>query len=93
MNDHPSVGDVRGIGLLLAIEFVSNRNTKAPFPAEANISNRLSAKFKDHHLILMASQQKITLAPPLCTTREDVDEIILALDSSIGEVESELGVA
>ena len=92
MGDHPSVGDVRGVGLLLAIEFVSDRETKAPFPKEADISSRLNAKFKERHLILMGAQQKLTLAPPLCTTREDVDEMMVALDSSIGEVEQELGV-
>ena len=92
MEDHPVVGDVRGLGLLLGIELVSDRETKASFPKEARVRDRINAKFRDHGLILSSDGHVITIGPPLCTTRDDVDEIVTALDASFGDLEVELDI-
>jgi adenosylmethionine-8-amino-7-oxononanoate aminotransferase len=91
--DHRSIGDVRGIGLLLAIELVSDRKTKARFSAEAKIPSRLNEKFRKHGLIYRASSEILTLTPPICITRDEVDEIVHAVDLSLWELEGELGIA
>ena len=91
--DHPVVGDVRGIGLLLAIDLVSDRSTKAKFSDDKRISNRLNERFREHGLILRAgASQVINLGPPLCITNAEVDEIVHAIDLSLWEVEGELGM-
>ena len=71
--DHPIVGDVRGLGLLCAIELVSDRTTKAGFRPEVGMAERLTAKFGEHGLILPVRGNVIPITPPLTTTRGDVD--------------------
>ena len=93
--DHSIVGDVRGAGLLLALELVSDQETRARFPAEAKISTHLNESFRKHGLILRMSTgiDVISLGPPLCITRGEVDKIVHALDLSLWELESTLGIA
>ena len=91
--DHPSVGDVRGLGLAMCIELVADRGTKARFPADAKVRDRLNEKFRDHGLILRTGGDTINIGPPLCITCGEVDEIVHAIDLSLWELEGELGIA
>ena len=91
--DHPSVGDVRGLGLLMAVELVADRETKAGFPPEAKIPARLNEKFRDRGLILRTVSDTISIGPPLCITRGEVDEIVHAIDLTLWEIEGEMGIA
>ena len=88
--ESPIVGDVRGIGLLLAIELVSDRETKAGFPADLELGDRLTQKFRQKGLILRTGGQTIPIAPPLCITRAEVDEVTQAIDQVLTEIENEL---
>ena len=88
--EHQIVGDVRGLGLLLGIELVMDRETKEPYAAEVRLAERLNDKFRKQGLILRASDRSISLGPPLCVTRGDVDEIVAGIDRVLGEVETEL---
>ncbi|MDP6799539.1 MAG: aspartate aminotransferase family protein [SAR202 cluster bacterium] len=91
--DHPIIGDVRGIGLLAALEVVQDRDTKTHFLAEAEIPKRLNERFKKYGLILRTSNPIISIGPPICITRSEVDEIVHGLDLSLWELEGELGIA
>lgn len=91
--DHPIVGDVRGIGLLLAIELVSDRSTKAGFDPALDIANRLTAKLKERGLILPVKTNIIPIAPPLTITESEADEIVHSIDLALWEIEGELGIA
>ena len=91
--DHALIGDVRGLGLLMAVELVADRDTKARFKPEAKIPDRLNEKFRKHGLIFRVNSEVLNIGPPLCITREEVDEIVHALDLSLWELEGELGVA
>ena len=93
MGDHPSIGDVRGIGLLMAVELVKDRETKTPFDPEDRIVDRLNESFKRNGLILRVAGPVIHIGPPLCITKSEVDEIIHALDLSLWELEGDLGMA
>lgn len=90
MNDHTMIGDVRGIGFLIGVELVADRETKEAFPSELNLGERLTEKFRQQGMILRTTGQTIGLNVPLCTTPSDVDEIVARLDRAFGEVESEL---
>lgn len=93
MTDHPIVGDVRGVGLLLAFEMVRDRKTKATFAPYVKVSDQLNERFKAHGLILRSYSGIVNVGPPLCITREEVDEIVHAIDLSLWELEGDLGIA
>ena len=92
MGDHPSMGDVRGIGLLIAIELVKDRLTKEPFAPEDHVADRLNESFKKNGLLLRVGGPIINMGPPLCITTSEVDEIVHALDLSLWEFEGEMGM-
>ncbi len=82
--DHPFVADLRGIGMLAAIECTAP-GTKDPvggrpmgFPA------RVASEAWQRGLIVRALWENVALAPPLCTTRAEVDEIVETLTASFG---------
>ena len=93
VEDHPIIGDVRGLGMLMSVELVSDRETKARFPKEANVPDRLNESFRTHGLIFRTSGNTLNIGPPLCITREEVNEIVHAIDLPLWELEGQLGIA
>jgi adenosylmethionine-8-amino-7-oxononanoate aminotransferase len=93
MVDHPIVGDVRGLGLLVQVDFVSDRSSKEPFPKDAMLQARLNEGFRKRGLILRAAGDTMSIGPPICITRDEVDEIVHAIDLTLWEVEGQLGIA
>jgi adenosylmethionine-8-amino-7-oxononanoate aminotransferase len=97
---HPIVGDVRGLGFFTGIEFVQDKATKAPFEFEvfSKVSNMVVRKAFENGLIVYPGGgtvdghkgDHILVAPPLITTRGEIDRIIQLLDAAISEVEAEL---
>jgi taurine--2-oxoglutarate transaminase len=77
---HPSIGDFRNTGLLGCIELVKNRATKepmAPFnakPEEMTVMNKVAAKIKELGMYTFVRWNYIFVAPPLCVTKEQIDE-------------------
>jgi taurine--2-oxoglutarate transaminase len=86
---HPSLGDFRNTGLLGCIELVKNRTTKEPMapynakPEEMVIMNKVAAKLKELGLYTFVRWNYIFLAPPLCITREEVDEGLAMISEAI----------
>ena len=91
--DHPLIGDVRGRGLLMGVELVSDRETRAPVAEDVHIADKLNERFKKYGLILRMSGNIINIGPPICITEGEVDEIVHALDVSLWEVEGAMGIA
>jgi len=95
---HPTVGDIRGTGLMLGIEFVKNKETKEPFAAQEMFSNRLLMIALEQGLGVLASGgiadgQKgdlILLGPPFNISKEEIDELVEKLDRVITIVEEQL---
>ncbi|WP_244818286.1 aminotransferase [Caballeronia sp. Lep1P3] len=74
---HPHVGDIRGIGMLMAIQLMLDPATRTPFPAQHRINAKVVAAAREHGLLVRALGTDIVgFAPPLITTREDADEIV-----------------
>ena len=86
---HPMIGDVRGLGLMCGMELVRDRETKETYPAEADLANRLTSGFQANGLILRGSDN-MNLAPPLCVTAGEIDEIITIMDQVFTQVGREL---
>ncbi len=75
--DHPLVGDVRGRGMLAAIELVTDKERKRPLPAAADPGRRILDRAWDNGLIVRAFAHGVLgFAPPLCCTDEDIDGIL-----------------
>ncbi len=91
--DHPIVGDVRGIGLMLGVELVKDRRTKEHFDEHTDIDSRVREKLKKHGLLLGSNNGIISIGPPLVITRGQVDEIVHAIDLALWEIEGDLGIA
>lgn len=77
LSDHPLVGDVRGRGMLAAIELVVDKKKKTPLPASAMPARRVFDRAWDNGLIIRAFAHGVLgYAPPLCCTDSDIDAII-----------------
>ena len=89
----PHVGDVRGIGLLLAVEFVSDKNTKAPFPAEKNFAGRVGQLAAQRGVLVYPMQgsadgisgDHVLVAPPAVITEEQIHWAVAELRATIQE--------
>ena len=89
LRDHPSVGDVRGIGLLAGMELVEDKENREKFPSDA--IEHLNAGLLKRGLLTRASHI-VSLSPPLCITRAEIDRIVAILDDSIGDMERAFGL-
>jgi adenosylmethionine-8-amino-7-oxononanoate aminotransferase len=97
---HPMIGDVRGLGLMIGLEFVRDRKTKRPFPPEAKIGNAVTIHAMNKGLILYPgtgtadgiSGDHILLTPPYVITRDQMNELTSILDESLGAVEASQGI-
>lgn len=79
---HGSIGDVRGRGLMIGVEFVKDRETREPYP---ELVDRLTERaFKKGLLLLGAGKSVIRLAPPLVLDEYDVDTGLGILDECLG---------
>ena len=90
---HPSIGEVRGKGLMLGVELVRDRASKEAFPPEDRMDERLTGYLKAEGLILSPRGSVLSIAPPLCIDRSDVDTIAAGLDNALGAVERDLGIS
>ncbi|NTF34006.1 aspartate aminotransferase family protein [Rhizobium skierniewicense] len=75
--DHPLVGDIRGRGMLAAIELVTDKQKKTPLPAAADSSRRIFDRAWDNGLVIRAFGNGVLgYAPPLCCTESEIDAIV-----------------
>jgi adenosylmethionine-8-amino-7-oxononanoate aminotransferase len=92
---HPSVGDVRGVGLLVGIEFVRDRAAKAPFdPAIAyglavvqEATSRGLLVYPGSGTVDGVAGDHILVAPPFIITREEIDTVVRLLDETLTATE------
>jgi 4-aminobutyrate aminotransferase-like enzyme len=85
---YPLIGDVRGMGMMQALELVRDRATKEPAPAE---TTQLLERARANGLLIGKGGlhgNVIRMAPPMNISKADVDEGIRLLDKSLGEIKS-----
>jgi adenosylmethionine-8-amino-7-oxononanoate aminotransferase len=75
----PIVGEIRGLGLLAALEIVRDRETREPFPNLGDAGFIATAAF-ERGLIARALFQCVALAPPLCASEADIDRMVAILE-------------
>ncbi|MGB6484506.1 MAG: aspartate aminotransferase family protein [Candidatus Acidiferrales bacterium] len=94
LRDSPMVGDVRGMGLLLGIEFVRDAPTREPFPADANIASRVYDAALRRGVLTYPIQgctdgtrgDHILLAPPFIISTDEIRFLANTLHDAIDEV-------
>ena len=76
--DNPYVGDVRGVGMMNAVEFVADRKARRPFDAAKGAHRMVAAKLQEAGVMArpLPFIEVIPLAPPLCMTEAEADEAV-----------------
>ncbi len=94
LQSHPHVGEIRGLGLLLAIEFVKDKARREPFAKQENIAERIRQAALEENVLMYPSQgcveglrgDHILLAPPFIVTPEESAIIARALTFALTRV-------
>ncbi|PKL83552.1 MAG: aspartate aminotransferase family protein [Ignavibacteriae bacterium HGW-Ignavibacteriae-3] len=87
---HPSIGDVRGIGLFYAVEIVRDQNTKERFNSKEDkvsgkplLVDKIAAEMMKRGLYMQAWISHFVLAPPLIITKEEIDSAVEIFDDCL----------
>ena len=86
MSRHALIGDVRGMGLLAALELVKDRKSKEPAAAE---TNAVMERCRENRVLLGKGGlygNVLRISPPMNVTKDDVDEFVRRLDKSFAEL-------
>lgn len=94
LREHPHVGEIRGMGLLLGIEFVKYKQTREPFPKEANVAEKIRQAALTKDVLTYPSQgcvdglrgDHILLAPPFIISADEISQIAQALQFAVTQV-------
>ncbi|MCD1634232.1 aspartate aminotransferase family protein [Martelella mediterranea] len=86
--DHPHVGDIRGEGMLMAVEFVRDRDSRTFYDPSEKVGPNLAAALISEGVIARAMPEGDILgyAPPLCLTRDEADQIVAATKKAVTAV-------
>ncbi|MGH2460177.1 MAG: aspartate aminotransferase family protein [Chloroflexota bacterium] len=79
----PSVGDVRGLGLMCAVELVADQASREAFPAASKIGAKVLAAGRERGILYRSRGDVIEMAPPLVVSAEQIDRIVNVLGESI----------
>jgi 4-aminobutyrate aminotransferase len=88
MQKHACIGDVRGLGLMVGVEFVKDRQTR--LPASALVDRIVETAFERGLLLLGAGKSALRLAPPLVIDRVDIDRGVAMIDQCITDAVASL---
>ena len=96
----PLIGDVRGQGLLLAVELVEDRDSKRAFAADRRVTERLGAIAQDLGLLIYGRRTNggrygewVMIAPPLIAGDGEIDEIVSLFDQALSQLTDELAAS
>jgi adenosylmethionine-8-amino-7-oxononanoate aminotransferase len=98
----PIIGDVRGLGLFLGVEFVADPATKRPFPPDAGITRRIVEATLAEGVVVVPGMSglidgvagdHIQISPPYIFTEAHVEQLVRALEAAIRKVMRESGIS
>lgn len=95
---HPSIGEVRGIGMFWGVELVKDQKAKTPFNTMAEkvagtplVVDKVSARMMGNGVYLQSWISHFVIAPPLIITKEEIDKGVAALDEALSIADAEVG--
>ena len=83
--DHPLVGEVRGVGLIAGVELVADKETKQPFAPPGAVGGYFANRAQEHGLIIRAMGDLIGFCPPLIIQEEEIDELLAAAGKALDD--------
>jgi putrescine aminotransferase len=89
---HPIVGEVRGSGMLAAIELVPDKRVRRFFPRDSDVGTRCRNYCFENGLVMRAIRDTMVLAPPLVASELEIEEIISRAKDAIDRTARDLGV-
>ena len=98
--DHPTIGDVRGLGLMIGVELVKDRETMEPFPKENGFAFKVAEKTLERGMFLEGCAGSVNgqagdgmmFGPPFTVTYPELDKMVSIFDEALTEVEKEYGL-
>ena len=92
------IGDIRGKGLLLGIEFVQDRTTKIPYPRKAMVTQKAVSLAREKGLLIYpagagidgVNGDSIIISPPLTISKQEMDELVFLLKETLLELKNDL---
>lgn len=91
LSAHPLVGEVRGVGLLAAVQLMESKEPKAFFAGDRTVARALVATARRHGIVVRAlPQNAIAFSPPLSSTDQEIDEIVTRFGAALEEFWREL---
>ncbi|MEL0436930.1 aspartate aminotransferase family protein [Phycobacter sp. K97] len=89
LGDHAHVGDIRGEGMLCAVEFVKDRGRRSFFEAADKIGPQIAAKLLEQDKVIARAMPQgdiLGFAPPFCLSREEADTVVAATARAVKAV-------
>ena len=89
LGEHPNVGEIRGEGMIMALEFVADRTSKEPFDPALAVQKAVAAEAAELGLIvrpLPSAGAAVALSPPLCLSETESDQIVEILTQAVTTV-------
>ena len=86
LGDHPHAGDIRGKGLMCALELVEDRASKRPFPPERGVGAAVLRETLDRGLVSRVKGDTYVLAPPIVITSEQIERLVATLADAVRAV-------
>jgi 4-aminobutyrate--pyruvate transaminase len=88
--DHPIVGDVRGVGLVSALEMMADKAARTPFDPSRKVGAIADKHARENGLIVRSIGDRIAFSPPLIITEAEVDELAVRLQKTLDATWAEL---
>ncbi|MBV1789948.1 aminotransferase class III-fold pyridoxal phosphate-dependent enzyme [Marinobacterium sp. D7] len=87
VDKHAAIGEVRGKGLMIALDLVTDKQTRQPVNPQLGYANRVAEYAKKAGVLVRPVGTKIILSPPLTLTLEEASSIVSALDQAFGSAD------
>lgn len=90
VGDSPIVGEVRGTGLVMGVEFTANKSPTDLFPPEWGIGSYFGGQCAEQGLLVRVSGDTIMMSPPLISTEEEINQLISIFKESVRRTEKRI---
>jgi adenosylmethionine-8-amino-7-oxononanoate aminotransferase len=91
LREMPNVGEVRGLGLMAAVEVVADRSTRGAFAPKLGVGPKLARAMRDRGVVTRVKGETILFAPPLVITEAQIDRIVNVTAEAIDAVTASAG--
>ena len=86
LDNHPNVGDVRGLGMMCAVELVDDKEARSWYPPEWGVGPKMTKAMIDHGVFTRMRSEVVCLAPPLTTDQATLDELVAGVRNAVVDV-------